>query len=230
MDEHPVEAMTEVPTASKKRESTEPQPAGQPDDKKITKEDTAETEKPVEQEQKKDSPVDTPDGVKHMTAAKEDIDKSLNASELSDRFPSLPQQGDAPLLGLYFAASWCPDCTAATAAIGTFASANKNDLQVVYISSDSSETQLKEYVPSSYLVVPFDCEEERADLKRYFGACAAKEREPLGMTPEERKFGIPTLIVLERATGRVATSGGVEAIMESNGESVVDKWKSMLAE
>jgi nucleoredoxin len=227
-----LEAMTEVPAASKKRESTEPPPARQPDAKKIAEEGTAEAETPVEQEVKKDSPeeTDTADGVRDKSAANEESDKFLNASELTERFPSLPLQGDAPLFGLYFAASWCPDCTAATAAVGTFASAHKKDLQVVYISSDSSEPQMKEYVPSSLLAVPFDCEEERADLKRHFGACASKERETLGMTPAQRKFGIPTLIILGRATGRVVTSGGVEAIMESDGQSIVGKWKSILAE
>jgi nucleoredoxin len=224
-----IDLMTEVHTAPKKRESTELS-AGQPDAKKTTKEGTAEMEKSVEQEETKDYPKDTACGVKNKTAAKEENNKFLNTSELTDHFPSLPLQGGAPLLGLYFAASWCPDCAAATAAVGAFASTNKKDFQVVYISSDSLETQMKEYVPSSLLAVPYDCEEERAGLKRHFGACASKERDPLGMTAEERKFGIPTLIVLERATGRVVTSGGVEAIMESNGESIVDKWKSMLAE
>jgi nucleoredoxin len=117
---------------------------------------------------------------------------------------------------------------AVTPSIDVFVLANKKDVQVVYISSDTSEAEMKENVPSSFSVVPFDCEEERADLKRHFGACAAKERGPLGMTPEERKFGIPTLIILEKATGTVVTSGAVDDIMGSNGESVVGKWKSML--
>jgi nucleoredoxin len=216
--EETVETMTE---ASKKHESTEPQPAGPPN-AKITKDDTSEKEKPVEHEEKKDSPEDTAGEVAP------EADKPLNASELSERFPSLPLQSGAPLLGLYFAASWCPDCTAFTPAIDVFAFANKKDLQIVYISSDTSEAEMKEYVPSSFSVVPFDCEEERADLKRHFGACAAKERGPLGMKPEERKFGIPTLIILEKATGIVATSGGIDDIMGSNGESVVGKWRSML--
>lgn len=216
--EETVETMTE---ASKKRERTEPQPTGQPDAKKFT-EDTSEKEKPVEQEEKKDSPEDTANEVALES------DKPLNTSELSDRFPSLPLQSGAPLLGLYFAASWCPDCRDVTPAIDVFAFANKKDVQVVYISSDTLEAQMKEYVPSSFSVVPFDYEEERADLKRHFGACAAKERGPLGMTPEERKFGIPTLIILERATGTVVTSGGVDDIMGSSGESVVGKWKSVL--
>lgn len=208
--------------ASKKRESTELQPAGQPNSKKIMKKDTFEKEKPVEQEEKKDSTEDAANEIAPKGY------KPLNASELSDRFPSLPLQSGAPLLGLFFAASWCPDCTAVTPSIDAFAFDNKKNIQVVYISSDTSEAEMKEYVPSSFFVVPFDCEEERANLKRHFAVCAAKERGPLGMTSEERKFGIPTLIILEKATGIVVTSDGVGDIMGSNGDSIVGKWKSVL--
>ena len=155
---------------------------------------------------------------------------ALNAAALSHRFPSLaaPLQSSTPLLGLYFASSWCSDCTAVTPSVDAFAAASKDSVQVIYVSSDASETQMKQTVPSSFGFVPFDCVEERDNLKRHFGVCAAKEREALGLSPEERKFGIPTLIVLERATGKVLTTEGVEDIVNSNGESAVKKWKAMV--
>lgn len=153
-----------------------------------------------------------------------------NIEELSSRFPllSLGKDSSVPFLGLYFAASWCPDVQAATPAVDEFAAANKKDVTVAYVSSDTTKGQMQEYVPSSMAIVPFENEEDRSKLKRHFGVCAAKEREPLGMTPEQRKFGIPTLIVLEKATGKIITTDGVDDIVKGNGESVVEKWRAML--
>jgi nucleoredoxin len=156
--------------------------------------------------------------------------KTTLLEELSNRFPSLPldEKSSIPFLGLYFAASWCPDVQAATPAVEEFGAANKDFITIVYVSSDSTEQQMKDYLPSCMMAVSFKNEDERANLKRHFGACAGKELELLGMKAEDRKFGIPTLIVLDKKTGNVVTNEGVDDIVTRNGESVIEKWKGML--
>lgn len=189
----------------------------------ITEDDTAEESRKRESPEKAEG---EPEAKK--TAVEKDNNNALTLKELSSRFPSLPLENpSAPFLGLYFSAAWCPDCVAATPAVGDFCAANTSDVKVMYVASESSEEEMKAFCPSSMGVVPFDNQEERADLKRHFGACAAKEREPLGMTPEERKHGIPTLVILDTATGKIVTADGVNDIEKSNGDSVVEKWKAM---
>ena len=78
-------------------------------------------------------------------------------------------------------------------------------------------------------MVPFENVDERSNLKRHFGACAAKEVSVLEMSPEDRKSGIPTLILLQKATGKLLTRDGVDDMMaDPIGAAAVQKWKEML--
>ena len=142
----------------------------------------------------------------------------------------------SPLLALYFASSWCPDCTGVTPIVNhVFLKSQPQDegkvFDLVYVSSDNDEEQLKGNVPSpKWSLVPFDSVEERANLKRHFGACASKEVEGLGMKPEDRKSGLPTLILLDCKTGKVITRDGVDDITaEGGGDAAVQKWQDLLA-
>mmetsp|Transcript_15316 Transcript_15316/g.20193 ORF Transcript_15316/g.20193 Transcript_15316/m.20193 type:complete len:157 (-) Transcript_15316:430-900(-) len=156
----------------------------------------------------------------------------MDAAALASKFPSLsgPLSSSAPLLGLYFAASWCPDCTEVTPAVHKIyesqGESNKKVLDLVYVASDSTADQMKNYVPSQWDVIPFDQVEERSNLKRHFGACAGKETQALGV---DRKYGIPTLIILDSSTGRVITTSGVEDVTGPDGGSqLLNRWKAML--
>lgn len=149
---------------------------------------------------------------------------------LFSKFPSLQVTPQKPLLGLYFAASWCPDCTGVTPVVQEVLEKNTADMNVVYVASDSTEEQMKSYIPASFAAVPFGNAEERSNLKRHFGACASKEVAPLGMTREDRKHGIPTLILLDSDSGRIVTTSGVDDIMGSNRDAAVDGWKNLLKE
>jgi nucleoredoxin len=151
---------------------------------------------------------------------------TLPAAILASRFPSIPL--DKPLVGLYFAASWCPDCTGVTPVVADVLARTADTWRVVYVASDITQEQLDSYAPASFVKIPFENEDERSNLKRHFGVCAGKEVESLGMTPDERKSGIPTLIVLESATGKILTMNGVQDIMNSN-ESAVENWKTILS-
>ena len=77
--------------------------------------------------------------------------------------------------------------------------------------------------------IPFENEEERSNLKRCFGICAKKEMENLGMTSEQRKGGIPTLVVFDKTTSVVLSKDAIPDLM---GDTKIDDplahWKSLL--
>jgi thiol-disulfide isomerase/thioredoxin len=152
---------------------------------------------------------------------------------LSKEFPSLSQSlSKAPILGLYFAASWCGDCDAVTPALAKVIASQKKDeelVHIVYVSSDSSAKAMAAYKPEQFSEVPWAAEEERSGLKRFFGTCAGKERAALGMAPTDRKHGTPTLILLDAQSGSILTESGVEQVERmKSAESVLEGWKSML--
>ena len=103
-----------------------------------------------------------------------------------DKFPFLKSVLDgADLVGLYFAASWCPMSTPVTSmlsgdmmpeAIGAAinpsetvgAKSGKSLIDIVYVSSDETEEQMDGYIDSEWTnwkSVPFDSD-ERTELKR----------------------------------------------------------------
>ena len=55
----------------------------------------------------------------------------------------------------------------------------------------------------------------RAALKVKFGTCAGSETEALGMVPKSRRNGIPTVIVVDNATGEPLDE-------EVNGNAMLD--------
>ena len=145
-----------------------------------------------------------------------------------------------PILGLLFAASWCPDCNDAgsgvVSAVGRVAAEHSRTvLDFVYVSSDTSEAELLQFKPQSMRHVPFDNVELRTALKRQFRTCASREVGDVlvsgGGHVLQRVHGIPTLILLDTATGTVLTTNGVEDVMNAESPSqVLQKWKSMLEE
>jgi len=103
-----------------------------------------------------------------------------------DKFPFLKSVLDgAEMVGLYFAASWCPMSTpvtsmisgdmmpeaigAATKALETVgANSGKSPIDIVYVSSDETAEQMDAYIDSEWTnwkSVPFDSD-ERTELKR----------------------------------------------------------------
>jgi thiol-disulfide isomerase/thioredoxin len=143
--------------------------------------------------------------------------------------PSVEFSQPKPIVGLLFAASWCPDCTDVVPAIGQVAASSSGQqlLDVVYVASDHDEPSLLQFKPSSLRHVPIAAESERSDLKRKFRTCAAKEMSSLGIA--ERKNGIPTLILLDSSTGSVLTETAVDDVMSGIPvENVLNKWKSLL--
>lgn len=166
----------------------------------------------------------------------------MNIKSLATTFPSLKaslEMTNVPILALYFASSWCPDCQQSAPFVTKIYNSqqeqegdSKKLFDLMYVSSDRTKSEMEENLSSTpnWLYVPFDNEEERSDLKRHFGACASKEVSMLGMKPEDRKSGIPTLLLIEKKTEQILTSDGISDIM---GNTKVDdpltKWSSQLS-
>ena len=118
---------------------------------------------------------------------------------LSTKFPSLQKYlASSPYLALYFASSWCPDCTSITPIVSSMYT--HKGLNVVYVSSDNSKEQMEKYYEKEKIPfpsIPFENTEERTELKLQFGACASKEVPMIEGMKTRKKYGIPTLVVLD---------------------------------
>jgi hypothetical protein len=93
----------------------------------------------------------------------------------------------------------------------------------VYVSSDNSGQQMMDVYNNQHGkwgMIPFDNYEERSNIKKHFGVCAGKEAIGLGMMTT-RKYGIPTLILIDCSTQEILTYDGVADVM--NG-SLLQKW------
>jgi nucleoredoxin len=171
--------------------------------------------------------------------AVEQKNKESGEAVLATTFPSLKasiESTDVPILALYFASAWCPDCQESAPFVSKVyatQTTNENDnklFDLVYVSSDKDAKEMEGNADKDWGSIPFDNKEERANIKRRFGACASKEVESLGMKPEDRKSGIPTLILLEKLTGKTLTADAISDIV--GGKKIQDplaKWKSLLS-
>ena len=133
------------------------------------------------------------------------------------------------LLGLYFAASWCPDCTPVTALLKrAYERQAEKSVEILYVSSDLSASQMTSSMKTSHgdwLSIPFDDIEERRNLKRYFKAFAGKEASELGISMSNRR-PIPCLVLLDCKNHRILTYDGVSDFSTSGSESddAFQKW------
>ena len=156
-------------------------------------------------------------------------------SSLTDILPSVDFGTSSPkMIGLLFAAKWCPDCTNVVPAIGKATDAvatdddDKDWLKVIYISSDTDEISIQKFKPSSMLHVPHSEVNERSHIKQLYSTCASKEMSALQIL--KRKHGIPTLILLNSATGTILSESGVDDVMDptTTDQQVLARWKQLL--
>ena len=166
---------------------------------------------------------------RHVSFIEEDA-AAVSLPLIEEVVKSSRVKGNRPILGLLFAAGWCPDCWDVVPAVGRIAKENSSLVDFVYVSSDISEAEMLQFKPSSLHHIPYDDVEQRTALKRQFHTCAAKEMDALGIS--NRQHGTPTLILLETATGRVLSENGVDDVMKSGSSSspsqVLGVWKAML--
>lgn len=155
------------------------------------------------------------------------------AHDLANRFPSLTEfsekQKPVKIVGLLFSAGWCPDCQKDIAKIETVVGAAKDVLSVYYVSSDRSAEDMNKCCNDAvFKSIPFENSLERSALKLHFKTCAGMEAKEVGV--EDRQFGIPSLILLDQASGRVLTTNGVDDCVQNvaTPEKALEKWKSLL--
>ena len=126
---------------------------------------------------------------------------------------------DKQLVALYFSASWCPPCKAFSPVLIDFyrQHASKNGVEIIYLSSDSTVADFQAYYAKMpWLALPRD----DASIQ-YQSELAAKLKIQ----------GIPTLIVLDVATGGLVTREARREVQKTaNGGAaaaavVVEIWK-----
>jgi hypothetical protein len=149
---------------------------------------------------------------------------------------------NADIVGIYFAASWCPMSTPVSDKIESLfssdssplqhqvlsigdhdATAPKKDFALVYVSSDDNEKDMMGYSRKNWINVPFDSP-DKEDIKRTFRICARIEMESLGI--ERRRKEIPSLVIIDSLTHGILSVNGEEDIMEY-GKHVLDHWIQM---
>jgi len=104
-----------------------------------------------------------------------------------------------PAIGLYFSAHWCGPCRSFTPQLAKiYAGLKENkDFEVIFVSSDRDEASFKDYFGSMpWLALPFDERKLKAKLSGKF-----------------KVQGIPTLVILDPATGAAITTDGRGAVM-----------------
>eukprot|EP00934_Nitzschia_sp_Nitz4_P003213 Nitzschia sp. Nitz4//scaffold134_size62860//60626//61534//NITZ4_006340-RA/size62860-processed-gene-0.49-mRNA-1//-1//CDS//3329535532//3203//frame0 len=177
-------------------------------------------------------------GVSNEEQEQQDLRSELHPSNQLPlaQYPSLDYAlQHSKLVGLYFAASWCPQSTAVSDQIETYLAssllpsqsegadppATPASLSIVYVSSDANLADYQEYLQSyhNWQSVPFESEECTA-LKKHFSVCSKPEVDLLNM---DRQFEIPTLLILDSQSHGVLTTTGAEDL-ETFGEKALDHW------
>lgn len=180
----------------------------------------------------------------HSSSSNNSRSSRLDSQPLS-KFKTLQYPlSHSKLVGLYFAASWCPMSTSVTQSLERIFSNDEimasrvlkeeeeeqknhqpspslmKDFSLVYISSDYSYLEMKDYMKWNWIGIPYDST-DRNDIKRYFSICAQNEMSELGIL--SRRSQIPALIIFDSVTQDVISTNGV-ADLETYGEEVLDHW------
>ena len=110
-------------------------------------------------------------------------------------------------VGFYFSAHWCPPCRAFTPNLVKFRDSNKDDFEVVFVSSDKSPEAQMGYMKETgmkWYTLPHRSSEGSA-LKRQFGV-----------------RGIPALIIVS-PDGKTITKNG-RGDVSSNPKGAINSW------
>jgi nucleoredoxin len=105
----------------------------------------------------------------------------------------------AKVVALYFSAHWCGPCRSFTPALAQLYTDKLKSagVEVVFISSDQDDSSFAKYYQSMpWLAVPFDARDVKQELSERFEI-----------------QGIPSLIVLDAATGKVLSKDGRRDVM-----------------
>ena len=110
------------------------------------------------------------------------------------------------VIAIYFSAHWCPPCRGFTPVLAeAYNDMNKDDIEIVFVSSDQNEQQFKEYFATMpWKAVPFG-DPRKGTLGQKHGVS-----------------GIPCLVVI-KPDGTVV-SKNARGDVQSKGAAAVDEW------
>jgi nucleoredoxin len=112
------------------------------------------------------------------------------------------------LIGVYFSASWCPPCRAFTPSLVEFRDQNKDQFEVVFVSSDRSPEDQMKYM---------------ADYKMNFVTIAHRSDEAQALAQRYSVRGIPMLVILDQEGNVITTNGRGE--LSRDGQAALAIWK-----
>lgn len=116
---------------------------------------------------------------------------------------------DNKIVGLYFSAHWCPPCRAFSPKLVEFRNKNKDQFEVVFISSDKNESAQFEYMKEVGMEWP---------TMKHRSEAANALAEKYGVQ------SIPTLIILSPTGETITTNGRMD--VANDAEGCIAKWKA----
>ncbi len=114
-----------------------------------------------------------------------------------------PEALKGKTVGIYFSAEWCPPCKQFTPLLVDFRNKNKDAFEVVFVSSDSSEAEKKDYMLKEKMKWP---------------TLAGVESPAGGMLSQAFQIqGIPTLIIITPDGTPLTPNGREHVTMDPKG-------------
>ncbi|MFT4549813.1 MAG: nucleoredoxin [Pseudoalteromonas tetraodonis] len=113
------------------------------------------------------------------------------------------------IVGIYFSAHWCPPCRAFTPSLVKFRNQNKDDFEIVFVSSDKNEAAQMQYMKDTkmkWTTVKFGTKKVKALKDRY------------------KVRGIPKLIIVG-PDGKTITDDG-RGDVSKKAATAIDAWKA----
>ena len=102
---------------------------------------------------------------------------------------------------LYFSAGWCAPCKDFTPKLAAWYFAHRATAEVVFVSSDKSNEAFAEYFANHpWPALPYEARDKKAELGRRYNVRS-----------------IPTLLVLDAASGALLTDMGVQGLLSAPG-------------
>ncbi|KAL3802139.1 hypothetical protein ACHAW5_000224 [Stephanodiscus triporus] len=118
--------------------------------------------------------------------------------------PTASAFGGKKLIAIYFSASWCPPCKRFSPILVDFYNACKDDMEVVFVSSDRDDNSFGDYfakMPWLAMVPAYTSDEQSARQMK--------------LADMFKIQGIPTLIVLDAKSGNFVTANGRDEVMRA---------------
>jgi nucleoredoxin len=118
---------------------------------------------------------------------------------------------DGKIIGLYFSAEWCPPCRAFTPELVKFRNENKEQFEVVFISSDRNVAAQRSYMK---------------DYKMDFAAVPFRSEWTEKLRAKYAIRGIPTLIVIDSKGNLLSAQGRGD--LSQRGAKALSHWQAQV--